>query len=881
MPLQEASEILDADFRPPCRRGDLDAIGEGVLVGLVDGLFHQSDAVSPREITYALKRGATILGSSSMGALRAMEVPGIEGVGHIYQMYRHGIIDGDDEVALLFNPDTFSPLTVPLVNVRYAVDRLQKSQTITSSVGQRILDTARKLHFSERTYKLILQEAGLSDKADTPDLLHLLNYFDLKRDDARLLLERLSNIAKGGSIGRITGRRARAKHQPDCGPAGDFASVTRQKRLGASAPVHIWETGDTVSFDDLVLFLKLTGKFEMHASNAITLLLQSGALRAERNPPVRVKDSFRGLCTTWGWRTSEELRVTMADLGLPLKDVLGQLKSRTRLQQLFLVCARSSPEAFLRALRSQLFSNDIALKRETMRCGSLPVIATRYGSEDDKSYDGKLYEDAKAALCRLHKISDWKQLVSRFNDLGVSNETVQKFVITLGNARKHAKEITKPGEVAPNAEAADIAFGLCPSRKPVGTDRFSLPISEAYKLAIDLKKRIGVTRIGMITGLTKLAGVHVSQVARPDGAWSSSYGSGKSDTKEGAVIGGVMEETEKWAQERFKGTPVRASYADMREREENVLNPRLLDLPYDSRFKERTKFEWCRCTDLIAGSFIWVPLAAVACPFNARDQNPFYSARGARVVFSTNGLASGFTLAEAMVHATSEYVERHAMKICELQVENPGLDFSCWRPRRVNLDSLADASRSLVESLKITGHTVCLWDVTSEIPVPTIMARLVPIEEGRPARGWATHPNPAVASHMALLEACQTLACQVAAGREDLTVQARSLGRHERASPMRRSAEAFWNSEDGPSACLANLGGLIANDVYDEFVWLRRKLVEAGIRHLVAANLTRDEIKPAHIVRVVLPGLETTNPFYCGPRARVTLLSDMLSSDLS
>jgi transposase len=184
-----------------------------------------------------------------------------------------------------------------------------------------------------------------------------------------------------------------------------------------------------------------------------------------------------------------------------------------------------------------------------MRCGSLPVIATRYGSEDDKLYDGKLYEDATAALCRLHKISDWKRLVSRFNDLGVSNETVQKFVITLGNARKHAKEITKPGEVAPNAEAADIAFGLCPSRKPVGTDRFSLPISEAYKLAIDLKKRIGVTRIGMITGLTKLAGVHVSQVARPDGAWSSSYGSGKSDTKEGAVIGGVMEETEKWAQE--------------------------------------------------------------------------------------------------------------------------------------------------------------------------------------------------------------------------------------------------------------------------------------------------------------------------------------------
>jgi ribosomal protein S12 methylthiotransferase accessory factor len=78
---------------------------------------------------------------------------------------------------------------------------------------------------------------------------------------------------------------------------------------------------------------------------------------------------------------------------------------------------------------------------------------------------------------------------------------------------------------------------------------------------------------------------------------------------------------------------------------------------------------------------------------------------------------------------------------------------------------------------------------------------------------------------------------------------------------------------------VADLGGLIENDIYKEFVWIRKRLVEAGVGHLIAVNLTRDEIRPAHVVRVVLPGLETTNPFYCGPRARLALVSDMISYD--
>jgi ribosomal protein S12 methylthiotransferase accessory factor len=44
----------------------------------------------------------------------------------------------------------------------------------------------------------------------------------------------------------------------------------------------------------------------------------------------------------------------------------------------------------------------------------------------------------------------------------------------------------------------------------------------------------------------------------------------------------------------------------------------------------------------------------------------------------------------------------------------------------------------------------------------------------------------------------------------------------------------------------------------------------------VMVDLTSPGIAPAHVVRVLIPGLETNNPFYTGPRARCTLLRDLL-----
>ena len=105
-----AEKILPAEYRPPAKRGDLLAAARdgATIIGLIDGVFHQESAVAHREILAAIKHGITVIGASSMGALRAAEMDtlGMVGIGEIYRMYKSGELESDDEVALVFDPSS-------------------------------------------------------------------------------------------------------------------------------------------------------------------------------------------------------------------------------------------------------------------------------------------------------------------------------------------------------------------------------------------------------------------------------------------------------------------------------------------------------------------------------------------------------------------------------------------------------------------------------------------------------------------------------------------------------------------------------------------------------------------------------------------------------
>ncbi|WP_292365842.1 MULTISPECIES: TfuA-related McrA-glycine thioamidation protein [unclassified Methanoculleus] len=198
-----AREILDADYRPPAKRGDiLEAARAGArIIGLIDGVFFQDCAVAHREILAALRVGVRVVGASSMGALRAAELDslGMEGVGEVYRAYREGRLVADDEVALLFDPETFIPLSEPLVNIRATIQRALECGVIGADTARALLDAARGLYFPERTYDAVVEAA--EGKADPDDLACFLAFagehaVDRKREDALLALERIRDLVE-------------------------------------------------------------------------------------------------------------------------------------------------------------------------------------------------------------------------------------------------------------------------------------------------------------------------------------------------------------------------------------------------------------------------------------------------------------------------------------------------------------------------------------------------------------------------------------------------------------------------------------------------------------------------------------------------------------
>ena len=88
---------------------------------ILDGEFGQNMSVSPKEILGLLERGKTVIGASSMGALRASELDrsGMIGVGWVYDYFRRCAIRRDADVALVYSPFDFKPMTVPIVDLEY------------------------------------------------------------------------------------------------------------------------------------------------------------------------------------------------------------------------------------------------------------------------------------------------------------------------------------------------------------------------------------------------------------------------------------------------------------------------------------------------------------------------------------------------------------------------------------------------------------------------------------------------------------------------------------------------------------------------------------------------------------------------------------------
>ena len=198
--LTEARRICpDARFRPPVRFGDLYALAcdPPGRVLIVDGIFHDSTPVWQREILELLQTGWQVLGASSMGALRALELEpyGMIGLGTVFHWYRSGRIEGDDEVALMHAPADFAyrPLTLPLVDVRHVMAGLEAQGALSPAQVSDVLCAFKHMGHEARTRSALLNllQAQGADISAVRDRLSDSRH-SLKAQDTRLALRVLA-----------------------------------------------------------------------------------------------------------------------------------------------------------------------------------------------------------------------------------------------------------------------------------------------------------------------------------------------------------------------------------------------------------------------------------------------------------------------------------------------------------------------------------------------------------------------------------------------------------------------------------------------------------------------------------------------------------------
>ena len=208
LPPDEARNHLDAVFLPPVSQGDVyrAALKRPEAIGIIDGYFERVPSVWHKEILWAMKQGIHVFGSASMGALRAVELEafGMEGVGAIYESFRSGELEDDDEVAVRHGPAEtgYRVASEAMVNIRSTLKKAHASGVIGEATRATLLRIAKDLFYPERCYPEVLRQARLqglpAEELSAFEQWLSAGQVDQKREDALAMLAMMRERLAGG-----------------------------------------------------------------------------------------------------------------------------------------------------------------------------------------------------------------------------------------------------------------------------------------------------------------------------------------------------------------------------------------------------------------------------------------------------------------------------------------------------------------------------------------------------------------------------------------------------------------------------------------------------------------------------------------------------------
>jgi len=361
----------------------------------------------------------------------------------------------------------------------------------------------------------------------------------------------------------------------------------------------------------------------------------------------------------------------------------------------------------------------------------------------------------------------------------------------------------------------------------------AVPLDETLARIEPKVPAAGITRVADITNLDRI-GIPVFSCIRPTAeSGAITVYNGKGATVEESRISAIMEGIERYSSEVHDRRIEMMPYMEMAGRA-RTLDPKDLILPEGADMDRL--IPWVEGYDIANDQPIFVPAHAVFHPLPQRYLPLFRT--------TTNGLASGNTLEEAIFHALAEVIERDAWSLVEASRDTG--------PAVAGIDdeSLTDMQKKFADA----QVEVTVRDITSDIGIPTMAAVADDVLLRDPSLltiGIGTHTSARIAVMRALTEVAQSRLTQIHGAREDTTLaDLRKKMGYDRAKRI----NAYWFRDNGQVA-YPEIPSYDSDDFLKDIRFAIEALNKQGLDRVIVVDLTREEIG-VPVVRVIVPGLE-------------------------
>lgn len=400
-----------------------------------------------------------------------------------------------------------------------------------------------------------------------------------------------------------------------------------------------------------------------------------------------------------------------------------------------------------------------------------------------------------------------------------------------------------------------------PARKGFrcGTHRLIAPEETVARVSPFLPG-MGITRVANVTGLDSI-GIPVVMVCRPNSR-SMAVAQGKGLDLAAAKASALMESIEGYHAQCITLPLKLGSYEELRT-SHRLVDIARLPRTFDSRFQAHAPQLWIEGHDLLQDEPTWVPYELVHLSYTVG-----WRVGSLGFAASSNGLASGNHLLEAISHGICELVERDASTLWSLAGAEE------LRQTRIDPDTVTDPGcRTVLEKYACAGVSVGVWETTTDVGISAFRCLISdgtedPWRRLYSAAGMGCHPERSIALLRALTEAAQSRLTAISGSRDDMF---RNRFEHCRNPETLRGDRAILNGA-GPMRHFHGGPNWDGETFDDDVTWELDRLRSVGIEQVVAVDLTKPELD-LPVARVVIPGLESVliDGYLPGGRARALL----------